>query len=135
MGVWTIKLYGIDGKRLRLPKSFYDRPLTQKEADFARDNIDVVWYYLHKNGLDSSEWFDVVIFRYLMTVKRWFALPEIRQVKFITLACSAMRSAVDNELNKQATQPQVLSLYDTIPGTEDLRYIDTIPAVDSFNEE
>lgn len=87
-------LTGMEGERLRLPKSFYERPLTPKEAQFATDNINIVWWYLDQQGLDRAEWFDVVIFRYLLTVKRWFALPELQQVKFVTLACSAMRSAI-----------------------------------------
>ena len=49
---------------MRLPKSFYERPLTPKEAQFATDNINIVWWYLDQQGLDRAEWFDVVIFRY-----------------------------------------------------------------------
>lgn len=77
-----------------MPKSFYERPLTPKEAQFATDNINIVWWYLDKQGLNRSEWFDVVIFRYLLAVKRWFALPDLQKVKFVTVACQAMRSAM-----------------------------------------
>lgn len=125
-----MKLTGYDGGGLRLPKAFYDRPLTSKEAQFATDNINVVWWYLDQEGLDRAEWFDVVIFRYLLTVKRWFALPDLHTVKFITLACSAMRSAIGNERRKQGKEPKTISLYDPIPGTDDLYYIDTIAAPD-----
>ena len=121
-------LTGMEGERLRLPKSFYERPLTPKEAQFATDNINIVWWYLDQQGLDRAEWFDVVIFRYLLTVKRWFALPELRQVKFLTLACSAMRSAIGHEREKRAKEPRTVSLYEPIPGTDDLLYIDTIAA-------
>lgn len=71
---------------------------------------------------------DVVIFRYLISVKRWFALPDLQKVKFVTVACNAMRSAIGNERRKRAKEPQTVSLYDPIPGTEDLLYIDTIAA-------
>lgn len=104
-----MKLEGIDGGALRLPKSFYERPLTPEEAQFATDHINIVWWYLDQQGLDRAEWFDVVIFRYLLTVKRWLALPDLQQVRFVTVACS-------------------VSLYDVIPGTDDLQYIDTIAA-------
>lgn len=103
-------LTGMEGERLRLPKSFYERPLTPKEAQFATDNINIVWWYLDQQGLDRAEWFDVVIFRYLLTVKRWFALPELQQVKFVTLACSAMRSAIGHEREKRAKEPRTVSL-------------------------
>lgn len=77
------------GGGVRLPKSFYERPLTPKEAQFATDNINIVWWYLDQQGLDRAEWFDVVIFRYLISVKRWFALPDLQKVKFVTVACNA----------------------------------------------
>lgn len=93
-------------------------PLTTKEAQFATDNINIVWWYLDQQGLERAEWFDVVIFRYLISVKRWF----------VTVACNAMRSAIGNARRKSAKEPQTVSLYDVIPGTDDLCYIDTIPA-------
>ena len=95
-----MKLEGMNGGALRLPKSFYERPLTPEEAQFATDHINIVWWYLDQQGLDRAEWFDVVIFRYLLTVKRWLALPDLQQVKFVTVACSAMRSAIGHEREK-----------------------------------
>ena len=74
------------GGGVRLPKSFYERPLTPKEAQFATDNINIVWWYLDQQGLERAEWFDVVIFRYLISVKRWFALPDLQKVKFVLIA-------------------------------------------------
>ena len=118
-----------EGGALRLPKAFYDRPLTPKEAQFATDNINIVWWYLDKQGLNRAEWFDVVIFRYLLSVKRWFAVPDLQKTRFVNVACKAMQSAIGNERRKQAAGPQTVSLYDVIPGTEDLCYIDTIPAL------
>ena len=115
---------------VRLPKYFYERPLTPKETIFAAENLNIVWWYLDSNGLDRAEWFDVVIFRYLIAVKRWFALPDLQKFRFVNIACMAMKSAVGNERAKAARRPQAVSLYDVIPGTEDLRLIDTIAAPD-----
>ena len=123
-----MKLEGIDGRALRLPKSFYERPLTPEEAQFATNHINIVWWYLDQQGLDRADWFDVVIFRYLLSVKRWFALPDLQNVRFVTVACNAMRSAIGNERKRQAKEPKTVSLYEPIPGTEDLLYINTIPA-------
>lgn len=116
------------GCGVRLPNSFYSRPLTTAETKFAADNINIVWWYLDTQGLNREEWFDVVIFRYLLSVKRYFALPDLWKVKFVTVACNAMRSAIGNERRKRAREVQTVSLYDVIPGTDDLCYIDTIPA-------
>lgn len=120
------------GERVRLPKSFYERPLTAKEAQFAEDNLYIVWWYLDRQGLDREEWFDVVILRYLISVKRWFALPDLQKVKFVTVACNAMKSAIGNEWHKRANEPKIVSLYESIPGTDDLLYIDTIAASEIF---
>ena len=70
----------------------------------------------------------MVIFRYLLSVKRWFALPDLQKVKFVTVACKAMKSAIGHEREKRSREPQTVSLYDPIPGTEDLLFIDTIAA-------
>lgn len=43
------------GKRVRLPKLFYERPLTPKEAQFAEDNLYIVWWYLDQQRLDRAE--------------------------------------------------------------------------------
>ena len=116
------------GGTVRLPKQFYERPLTLEESRFASEHISIVYRYLRQQGLNSDEWFDVVIFRYLLAVKRWFALPDLQQYKFVTVAYKAMRSAVGHEREKRAKEPQTVSLFDVIPGTDDLCYIDTIPA-------
>lgn len=98
------------GERVRLPKLFYKRPLTPKEAQFAEDNLYIVWWYLDQQRLNPGEWFDVVIFRYLMSVKRWFALPDLQKVKFVTVACNAMKSAIGNEQRKKKKKPMNLKL-------------------------
>lgn len=74
----------------------------------------------------------MVIFRYLISVKRWFAVPDVRKSRFVTVACNAMKSAIGNERKKQNREPKTVSLYEPIPGTEGLLYIDTIAASQIF---
>lgn len=104
------------------------RALTPDEADFAANNFYLVWWYLGMRGLDPDEWFDAVIIRYLETVKRWFEEPELRAYSFTTIAASAMRSALWNEQRKRRCQPQTVSLYSTIPGTDNLTLENTLAA-------
>lgn len=94
-----------------------DRKLTQEEADFSAEHLSIVWWFLNEYKLPAAEWFDVVIFRYLLTVKRWFTLPELHKYSFTTLATAAMRSAVNTERRKQARHPQMLSLDAPYKGT------------------
>lgn len=107
-------------------KSKHETPLTAKEQVFAADNHYLIERYLRMRGLPVSEWYDIVVLRYVVAVKRWFALPELHKYKFSTIAYGAMRSAVINEFQKRGRRPKTISLYDVIPGTENLMYIDSI---------
>lgn len=101
-------------------------PLTREEKIFAEEHHDLVLQYLHRRKLDPAEWYDVVIFRYLLAVKTWFKRPELHRWKFSTLAGNGMRSAVDNERKKQEKRIQTISLDCIVPGTDDLTWMDTI---------
>ena len=98
-------------------KTLRDRKLTQEEADFSAENLSLVWWFLDKHKLSAADWFDVVIFRYLLTIKRWFTFPELQKYSFSTLAVAAMRSAVNTERCKQAKRPPTISLDAPYKGT------------------
>lgn len=98
-------------------REFHKRRLTPEEADFSEEHLSLVWWFLNENSLPEADWFDVVIFRYLLTVKRWFTCPELHRYSFTTLAVSAMRSAVHTERRKQSGTPQILSLDAPYKGT------------------
>lgn len=71
----------------------------------------------------------MVVFRYLLTVKRWFALPELHRYTFSTLAWQSMSSAVYSERKKQerhALRMDVYSLDEEIPGTDGMTPADII---------
>ena len=91
-------------------KVLRERKLTQEEADFSEEHLSIVWWFLNEKKLPADDWFDVVILRYLLTVKRWFTLPELRRYSFTTLVVSAMKSAVNTERRKQNRRPQTISL-------------------------
>ena len=98
-------------------KNLHERKLTQEEPDFSAEHLSVVWWFLNEYKLPAADWFDVVIFRYLLTVKRWFTLPSLHKYSFTTLATAAMKSAVNAERRKQARRPQTLSLDAPCRGT------------------
>jgi len=107
----------------RQPKDFYNRPLSPEEAQFAADNLNIVFWYLNQRGLSESEWFDVVIFRYLISVKRYLTFPDLQQYRFVSIACKAMKSAIGHEYEKRDRRPlEVLSLDELIAGTSNLTY-------------
>jgi len=101
-------------------------PLTPGERVLAEQNYNLVHRFLQVQGLPADEWFDVVIFRYLRTVKTWFRCPDLYQYSFSTIAWKAMRSAVHNERVKQERRIQTVSLDDPVPGTEGLTWNDIV---------
>lgn len=107
-------------------KSKYEAPLTAEEQSFAAENHYLIRKYLNIRKLPFDEWYDVVIFRYLLSVKRWFAIPELHKHNFEIIVFYAMRSAIGNELKKQKKRIKVISLDEVIPGTDGMRFLDTV---------
>lgn len=101
-------------------------PLTDEEQKFATDNHYLVFKYLRLRKLPPDEWYDVVIFRYLRSVKRWFAYPELHEHNFEIIAFYAMRSAIGHELDKQKRRAQTVSLNEVIPGTNGVTYMEMV---------
>lgn len=102
------------------------RPLEPAEREVAKENLWIVDAFLKKNRLPYEEWYDVVIFRYLLTVENWFNNPRLYRYEFSTIAWKAMSSAVYNERKKQERRIQTISLEELVPGSEDLTWGDTI---------
>ena len=96
--------------------------LTPEERAVAQQNYWMVDNFLKSQRLPHDEWWDVVIFRYLLTVERWFRQPELYKYGFYTVAWSAMRSAVGNEQKKGKRRIKTVSLDEPIPGTDGLLY-------------
>ena len=96
------------------------RPLTAAEQAVAAQNLWVVESFLRQQRLPPDEWFDVVVFRYLLTVEIWFDRPDLYKYEFSTIAWKNMRSAIYNERQKQSRRIKTVSLDEIIPGTDGL---------------
>jgi hypothetical protein len=101
-------------------------PLSPAEQTLAEQNFYMVNRFLSAQRLSSDEWFDVVIFRYLLTVKNWFRRPELYKYEFSTIVWKAMSSAVHNERQKQDRRIKTISLDAPIPGTDGLTWGDIV---------
>ena len=100
------------------------RPLSTEGQELARQNIQTVATFLSHHRL-TDDWYDTVIFRYLLTVQNWLERPELHRYAFSTIAWRAMSSAVSNERRKQRRRIQAVSLYAPLPGTDGLTLGDT----------
>lgn len=103
------------------------RPMTPEAQELARQNIQTVARFMSHYGL-SDDWYDVVIFRYLLSVQNWLDRPELRQYAFSTIAWRAMSSAVSNERRKQQRRVRTVSLDAPLPGYDGLVLGDTLSA-------
>lgn len=103
-------------------------PLTSEEQCFAERNHYLVGRFLRQNKLEPDDWYDVVIFRYLLAVKKWHQRPDLHCWKFSTVVWNDMRSAVGHEREKESKRIQTISLNEAVPGTEGLTYMEKITA-------
>ena len=103
-------------------------PLTPEERLFAEQNHYLVDQFLYWNRLQWDDWYDVVIFRYLLSVKKWLQRADLHKYKFSTIVRQDLRSAVGYEREKQSREIQTISLEEIIPGTDGVTYMDTITA-------
>ena len=102
-------------------------PMTSEAQELARQNIQTVSHFLRYHQL-SNDWYDTVIFRYLLSVQNWLDRPELHRYAFSTIAWRAMSSAVSNERRKQRRRIQAVSLDAPLPGTDGLTLGDTVTA-------
>ena len=72
----------------------YNLPLTEAESEFAAEHHSVIYGYLRKAGLPEDDFYDVVVFGYLLAVRKYLARPELRKYSFSTIAYRAMRCDV-----------------------------------------
>lgn len=91
------------------------QPLTKEESDFAAENHNMVFRFLSKNRLDVSEYYDVVILRYLRACKNYCCENKLKQWAFSTIAFRAMYSAVYN-YRRSLLKKQTISLDITCEG-------------------
>lgn len=101
-------------------------PLTPEEQAFAVQHHHLVLEYLRIRRLPVDDWYDVVIFRYLRSVRRWHTELELHYYSFKTIAFKAMQSAIGGEYAKRSRRIDAISLEEPIPGTDGMTYGDTI---------
>lgn len=92
----------------------------------AAHNCVIIDRFLAKNRLPTAEWYDIVVFGYLLAVEKWFSRPELCRYSFSTIAWGSMMTCVGNERRAQERRIKTISLDDLIPGMEGITYADII---------
>lgn len=71
--------------------------LNPDQQQFADQNHQVVERFLSQKGLDMAEFYDVVIFGYLLAVQEYLEKPELSAYTFNTIAWRNMNDCLINE--------------------------------------
>ena len=103
------------------------RPLSAEAQELARQNIRTVAGFLAHHRL-SDDWYDVVIFRYLLTVQNWLDRPELHRYAFSTIAWRAMPRAVSTARRMLGRRPRAVSRAAPGPGADGITLGDTVTA-------
>ena len=91
------------------------RPLTPWERDMAEEHHSLVLRFLQVHGLPMEDYYDVVIFRYLLAVENWSRRTSTIPGGFPTIAWAAMSTALTKEQERQRRIPQAVSLEVILP--------------------
>lgn len=94
------------------------RPLTPWERDMAEEHHSLVLRFLQVHGLSMEDYYDVVIFRYLLAVENWFRRTSPISGSFQAIAWTAMSIALSKEQERQRRIPQTVSLEEILPSRE-----------------
>lgn len=108
------------------PRRLKLRPLEPHEKEMAEEHHALVLRFLRANSLPMEDYYDVVIFRYLLAVEKWFRRPDLYRYGFTSIAWAAMSSALSREREKQRRRLRTVSLEEPIPGCDGLTWGDTI---------
>lgn len=92
--------------------------LTEGQRRFAEDNHHILEDFLKYRNLPFDEFYDVVVFRFLLAVKQYDEREDLKQYSFSTIAKNHMRSALGNYFGKEKCRNEkvkVLSLDYPLP--------------------
>ncbi|MDD2981019.1 MAG: sigma-70 family RNA polymerase sigma factor [Hespellia sp.] len=75
------------------------RPLTSQEQEYAADHHTLVWKFLHSYDLPEADFYDVIIFGYLLAVQEYVNSPRLqKQYAFSTIAWQNMHNALVDDI-------------------------------------
>lgn len=81
------------------------RPLTPMEKQFATEKYHLIMEFIKRQRLDAEEFFDVLVFDYLLAVEIYLNNTDLQQkCEFEAVAYMYMKRAVYRHFRKQRTQ-------------------------------
>lgn len=81
------------------------KPLTPTERQYAEENYHLIMDFMKKSKLDAEEFFDVVIFDFLLSVEKYLNDTELQaKCNFEAVSYMYMKRAVYSHFRKQKAQ-------------------------------
>ena len=108
-------------------------PMTDEERDFAEQHHDIVYKFLRARRLPESEYYDVVIFGYLMAVQQNFRNPVAPECQnFPALAYTCMEYKVLSDWQRKQRVKRrgdyiALSMDAALTDTDNFTFHDILP--------
>lgn len=71
------------------------RPLTREERKFSEENYHLIMDFMKKSKLDAEEFFDIVVFDFLLSVEKYLNDPQLQaKCSFEAVSYMYMKRAV-----------------------------------------
>ena len=81
------------------------RPLTREERKFLEENYHLIMDFMKKSKLDAEEFFDIVVFDFLLSVEKYLNDPQLQaKCSFEVVSYMYMKRAVFVHFRKQKAQ-------------------------------
>lgn len=81
------------------------RPLTREERKFSEENYHLIMNFMKKSKLDAEEFFDIVVFDFLLSVEKYLNNPQLQaKCSFEAVSYMYMKRAVFVHFRKQKAQ-------------------------------
>ena len=97
--------------------------LNPEQQQFAEQNHDIVERFLSQKRLDAEEFYDVVIFGYLLAVQEYLEKPRLSRYAFSTIAWRNMNDCLINDYTYRNREKRSAT---TEPLNEEYLSIDTL---------
>jgi RNA polymerase sporulation-specific sigma factor len=114
--------------------------LTTKQRELAANNIKFAYHQAHYwvQRLPQYDWDEIFSLCQLGLVKAARSFDESRGLKFTTLCTESIKNEVLRMLRTQRTKKRKgtpLYLYEMLPGSEEIMYVDTLSVEDTYTLE
>lgn len=76
--------------------------MSEKQRQFAAENHNLIYRFLHERGWEVSEYYDIAAFGFLRAVRRYLTEPGLSMYAFSSIAWPAMNQSITSFLRAES---------------------------------